>query len=106
MPLHPLFAPQLAQIEAKWPTLPAETQANLTAALPDLRERLAVLDWNARLSAHSPRFLEPCQALYAALMAWDGLSVMEKLAVTQAGIGPISQMAAKLGLVPGAKAVA
>lgn len=100
--LPDLFAPALAQIEAKWPTLSPEVQAKLTAALPDLRERHAVLDWNARLSATDRRFLEPCQAVYSALMAWDGLSVVEKLTVTQAGIGPISQMAAKLGLIPGA----
>lgn len=101
MPLHALFSPALAQIETKWPTLREPTRRKLEADLPDFRERHAVLDWNARLSMQSPRFLEPCQAVYAALMAWDTLTVTEKLTVTQAGIGPISQAAAALGLIPG-----
>lgn len=100
--LPSLFAPALKQVEARWITLPEATKTKLTEALPSLEERLHVLDWNARLSAHDRRFLEPCQAVYVALMSWDSLSVPEKLTVSQAGIGPITQVAAKLGLIPGA----
>ena len=107
MALHTLFAPALAQIEAKWPTLVDATRAKLTANLPDFAERTAILDWNARLSMQDKRLLEPCQALYGALMQWDGLSPQERVAVFMAGVEPISKLAAAMGLIPGIrKAVA
>lgn len=102
--LHDLFAPALAQIQAKWATLPEPTKAKLIACLPDLTERHTFLDWNARLSASDPKFLVPCQATYAAVMAWDSLSVIERLTVAQAGMGPISAAAANRGLVGGVPA--
>lgn len=99
--LPSLFAPAVAQIEAKWPSLSPEQREKLAANLPDFTERAAVLDWNARLSLQSPRFLEPCQAVYQALMAWDSLSTQERVVVMMAGIEPISKTAYALGLVAG-----
>lgn len=104
MVLHDLFAPALAQITAKWATLPQATKDALAISLPDLTERHTFLDWNARLSATEPKFLVPCQATYAAVMAWDSLSVIERLTVAQAGMGPISAAAANRGLVGGVPA--
>lgn len=103
MALHSLFAPALAQIEAKWANLPAEKIAALTANLPSLEERTHFLDWNARLSMQDKRLLEPCQATYAAVMAWNTLSDLEKVAVFVAGIDPLSRLAADLGLIGGVK---
>lgn len=100
--LPALFAPALAQITERWVTLsPAKIQT-LVKALPDATERATVLDWNARLSMQDRRFLEPCQAVYEALKTWDNLTDMEKVTVSMAGIGPISEAAARLGLIPGA----
>ncbi len=104
MILHSLFLPALTQIQTKWPTLSTETKAKMVANLPDLAERHAFLDWNARLSAQDPRLLEPCQAAYAAVMAWDGLSEVEKIVVVMAAMDPLTKLAAGFGLIAGVPA--
>lgn len=101
MALPAIFSPALSQIEAKWPSLSPEQVAKLTANLPDLQERLQFFEWNARLSTMDRRFLEPCQAVYAALQAWEGLSLQERVTVTMAGIEPVTKAAAALGLIGG-----
>ena len=100
--LPTLFAPALAQITERWTKLSAHQIEKMVKALPDATERATVLDWNARLSMQDRRFLEPCQAVYEALRTWDSLTDMEKVTVSMAGIGPISEAAARLGLIPGA----
>jgi hypothetical protein len=99
--LPALFSPALAQIESRWASLSQAQRDTLVRSLPSLAERHACLDWNARLSAHSPAFLEACQAVYAALVAWESLSDIERITVTMAGIEPTMKAAAALGLVAG-----
>ena len=101
MTLPTLYGPALAQISAKWPTLSEATRSNLINNLPSLEERLAALEWNARLAAMAPQYNAACQAVYDGLMAWDSLSDLERVVVFMAGMGPVSQKAASLGLIGG-----
>ena len=97
-----LFAPAVRNVEAKWPLLTPEVQARLVGALPDVGERLACLEWNARLSTMDAKLVEPCQAIFAVLQDWQSLSVVEQVAVFTAGIGPMAELAKRMGLVGGA----
>lgn len=101
MSLPTAFAPALKQLEPRWNALSDSKKADMERNLPDLEERLTVLKWNALVSQADSRLLAPCQGIYESLMAWESLTVLERVCVFMSGIEPVAKMARDLGYVKG-----